>query len=170
MTRILTLTILMAAVAVEASDVPLSISLVIPSRDGSPRIVVTAPRDHFHVVLRNSGSGPLRIWDTTFSWGYFALSLEFVGDDGAKHLIHKKQVAFTRNFPAAWLLEPQGYVVLDVFMADTTRWEGLPTVPSDCISGQLTAVYRVAPDPESVKQNVWTGRVVSASRSVSLCK
>ena len=171
MTRLagLVLLFLIAAVA-DAGDPALAVSLVIPSDDGVARVNVSDPKAHFHVLLRNQSATPVRVWDSTFSWGYYALSLELVDEKGTRRVVRRKQTAFTRNIARAWLLEPEGYVVLNVFLGRPGEWEGLPELVSDCLLVQMTAVYDVASDAESRKQSVWTGRVTSRTRQVSLCK
>jgi len=114
-------------------------------------------------------SAPLRVWDDTFSWGYYALSFEVVDGDGA-HVVRKRKVGFTRNAPAWWLLSPSSHLVLDVYLGDGRLWEGLPSVSSGCRAAQVRAVFEVAPDDESDKERVWTGRVVSDVQEVLMCK
>ena len=162
--------LLLMAAPLHAAEPSVALSLVIPSRDGVARVLVSDPKSHFHVILSNESAAPQRIWDATFSWGYYALSFELQDDSGTMHVVRKRKVGFTRNMPATWLLMSKEPLVLDVFLGDPRVWVDLPDPPSGCRAAQLQAVFEVAADEESQKQGAWTGRVVSNTRPVSLCK
>jgi hypothetical protein len=164
------LLLLMAATVAHGSGPSLSVALAIPSTDDVARIVVSNPAAHFHVILHSQSASRLRIWNSTFSWGYYALSFQLLDDSGVTHVVRKTRIAFSRNIANAWLLEPDDSIVLDVFLGRPDEWEGLPVLASDCRTVQMTAIYEVVPDAESMKRGVWTGRVVSRARKVSLCK
>ena len=159
-----------AAAGAYADEATVSVSLAIPSRDDARRISVGGADAHFHVLLSSQSSAPQRIWDETFSWGYYALSFELVGEDGTVREVRKKKVGFTRNVPASWILEPHGHFVLDVYLGDRRTWEGVPRPRRDCEIVQMRAVFEVTQDEASRKQSAWTGRVVSSTHGVTVCE
>src|SRR5262245_18618909 len=99
--------------------VALFISLSVPAREDVPRIDVTGPIPHFHDLVSNRSGSPLRVWEDTFSWGYYALRFEITDAGGHTSVVHKKQVAFARNFPASWKLQPGEQLAIDVHLADS---------------------------------------------------
>jgi hypothetical protein len=151
-------------------DTALAVSLAIPSREGTPRVSVGSPTRHFHVIVRNIGETPQRIWDETFSWGYEALSFEVVGDDGSVSVIRKKKTVFIRNVPASWVVDPGESFVFDVYLGNRKIWDGVPSPGPSCKTVRLRAVYAVLPDEESKKLSVWTGRVSSTTERIELCQ
>jgi hypothetical protein len=151
-------------------DMAIAVSLAIPSREGTPRVSVGSPARHFHVIIRNIGETPQRIWDETFSWGYEALSFEVVGDDGSVSVIRKKEAVFTRNVPAYWIVDSGGSFVFDVYLGNRKTWDGVPSPGPSCKAARLRAVYAVSPDDESKKLGVWTGRVSSTTERIELCQ
>jgi hypothetical protein len=162
--------LLTAAAAPSTADATISVSLAIPSQDGTRRIAVGTPHTHFHVLLRNNLDTPQRIWDESFSWGYYALSVEIVGDDGAVSAIRKKKTDFTVNIPSSWMLGPGGSFVVDVYLGDRRKWEGVPLPGPACRTIRMRAVYEVIPGEESRRLRVWTGRVASSTETVELCQ
>jgi len=166
-----TAVLLLGVTAVVSSDddTAISVSLAIRSRDGARRVSVGSPRRHFHVVLRNTGETPRRIWDDTFSWGYHALSFELVGDDGSVSMIRKKETVFTRNVPAFWTVNAGEAFLFEVYLGDRKTWAGVPAVSPTCNTVRLRAVYAVSPDEESRRLGVWTGRASSSTEDIELC-
>jgi hypothetical protein len=153
-----------------AAEAPVALSIAIPQReDGTRRVITGRPNEHFHVLL-SSRTGPLRVWDDAFSWGYYALSFELVGEHGDVRTIHKKPMDFTVNFPAWLRLEPPDHLVFDVFLGDRKIWDGVPQALPTCERVQLRAIYEVKEDAHSAELHVWTGRVVSELTSVMLCQ
>lgn len=170
MTRTTALLFLLAAAAPTVGATGISVSIAIPSRDGARRIAVGTAKTHFHVLVRNTVDTPQRVWDETFSWGYYALSFEVVGDDGAASTIGKKMTTFTRNIPASWTLGPGDSLVFDVYLGDRSLWEGVPLSGPRCKTVRLRAIYEVVPDAESKRLRVWTGRVASKTEAVEVCQ
>jgi hypothetical protein len=162
--------VLLMAAAVHGAEPAVTLSLAIPTVTDVPWIVLSDRVSHFHVVLSSRSSLPLRIWRDSNSWGYYALSFELVAENGTPQTIRRQKTAFTKNGAVSWLLEPQGHLVFDVHLGDKRDWDGVPRAPARCQPFQLRAVFEVAPDDESRKQGVWTGRVVSDVRAVSLCE
>ena len=149
----------------------LSISLSAPARDDTRRIDATGPGPHFHAVVSSRSGSPLRIWDDTFSWGYYALSLEVTDSKGQTSVIQKREVAFTRNIPAFWKLQPGEQLAMDIHLGDSRKWEQPSNGASrGCAPVTIRVVYEVTPTAESARYGVWTGRVASPPKHVELCR
>jgi hypothetical protein len=158
-----------AAAGAPAGDAAISVSLAIPSREGARRVSVGTPTRHFHVIIHNLAGTPQRIWDATYSWGYYALSFELLGADSSVTIIRKRETVFTRNVPGTWTVDPEGTFVFDVYLGDRTVWAGVPSPGPNCKDIRLRAVYEVSPDEESKRLAVWTGRVSSTTENIQLC-
>ena len=153
------------------ADEQLSISLSVPARDDARRIDATGPGPHFHALVSNRARSPLRIWDDTFSWGYYALRVEVTDARGQTSVIHKREVAFTRNIPAFWKLPPGEQLAMDIHLGDSRTWEQPSNGGSrGCVPVTIRAVYDVTPTTESARYGVWTGRVASVPAHVELCR
>src|SRR5262245_16994810 len=118
-------------VVAQAAQPVFALSIVIPSGSAGPRLGAT-PKALFHVLLSNQSGVTQRGWSDNFSWGYYSLSFRLVGDDGVEHIVRKKKVGFTVNYPESWTVEPSGHVVFDVYLRGQGRLgrgstaEGLP--------------------------------------------
>jgi hypothetical protein len=73
MTRTTALLVLLTAAAPTVGATGISVSIAIPTRDGARRIAVGTAKPHLHVLVRNIVDTAQRIWDETFSLGYYAL-------------------------------------------------------------------------------------------------
>ena len=117
---------LVAATAVTSAAEPaISVSIAEPSRDvGERYIEYSGSNSHFHVVVTNLSNKPQRIWATSFSEGYLALSFEITNKNGKKWLAKRKDRNWMRNAPRWWILEPSEHLVIDVYFWDSTEWVG----------------------------------------------
>jgi hypothetical protein len=163
--RALLLTTLLAATNIVAdicaAEVPISVSVAVPVRNGERRIEYRDKSTHFHVTIANTSDKPQRIWREWCSWGYFGLTFEFTDERGEKRFAKKKQRDWTYNFPDWLTLEPQESLVLDVYFGDSDTWEGFPRHEPGSQMVTMQAVFEFRPDDESRKHSVWTGRAVS---------
>jgi hypothetical protein len=118
---------------------------------------------HFQVILLNISGKPQRIVTEGNSWGYDALSFEFTDQAGKKFAPRRKTVVWTRNNLRWWLLQPQESLVLEVYFADSQRWQGFPNPPryGDSEAVTLRAVFEIKPNEVPPKDGLWTGRVLS---------
>jgi hypothetical protein len=96
------------------------------------------------------------VWKEWCSWGYYALLLEFQFPDGSTHLISKKERGWDKNFPDAFLIQPNGYFVMPVKLRE--EW---PDIHSKGRKMRLRAHYRISPDDKSKEERVWSGEIVS---------
>jgi hypothetical protein len=119
--------------------------------------------DTFYVLLTNVSTQAQTAFQTSNSWGYYAVSLELRTGDGRVVTITKKPTGFTRNVPSTFGIPPGEQMVYPIKLDD--GWEAsspLPIADEEPVDVTVKAVYQVKPTPESDRQNVWTGRVESA--------
>lgn len=126
------------------------------------RVLCRSWDKNFHVVVRNISDKPQNVWQDWVSWGYDALSFEFMDESGKKWVAKKIPAAFDQNGPIFWTLKPNETLVIDVCFADDQKsdwqkWKGFPH--KQTVS--MRAVFEIQEDPWSRKASVWTGRVVS---------
>jgi hypothetical protein len=126
-------------------------------------IDLTRLEDHFHVVLTNTSTKPIRIWREWCSWGYFGLSFEAQDRAGKTIRISKKQRGWDKNYPDWLELAPGEPAVIDVNL-DPANWEASPLSGGSPWETRLRmkAVYEINRDEYSDKNMVWTGHAVSA--------
>lgn len=157
------------AAADEKSGPALSLAIAIGKRAGKQRqLEYHDEQSRFSVVLRNESREPQRVWREWCSWGYFALSFIAVTEDGKRHAVNKAQRDWGKNFPDFEELGPGEPIVREVFYG-TAAWEGFPRdVKPAGRTIQLQAIYTIAPDEDSAKAKVWTGKVESPVIEVQL--
>lgn len=151
---------LVTAGAQEANP-PLELKIAIPIHH-QHRSLNTG--DHFHVLVKNVSDAPLRLWTDKYSWGYSNLSFELVAADGTVTQIKKKPRGWDKNYPDWLELKPGDTYVLNVNFGAADIWENAPTAAAGKKPTlvQLRAVYEIAPDEQSTKSAVWTGKLQSA--------
>ena len=151
-----------APTAAQTLSPSVSVAISVPHGDGYPTsIEYREPGSHFHVLVSNIGSKPLSLWQDWNSWGYYSLSFEMEDATGQKWVAKKKQIGFTRNFPAAWLLSPKQTWVVDVYWGDEDTWQGFPARGTERKPLKIRAIFEVRPDKETKQYGVWTGRAES---------
>lgn len=124
------------------------------------RLALIGPEAQFAVVLTNVSSRPLRLWKTSCSWGYDALSFE-MREASATHRLRRTPVSFRKNFPQFVTLAPGESLRRWVALA-SNDWEGFPVpAPGHSLSRTLRAVFEIKPDAESRQYQVWTGRIAT---------
>jgi hypothetical protein len=116
---------------------------------------------HFHVVVTNLSSAPIKLWEEWCSWGYFDLSFEARDVTGRRFVISKKMRGWDKNFPCPVTIGAGRAWVIDVNL-DPSIWQNSP-LSSD--RGQATlrlrAVFEISEDEASKANGVWTGKVSS---------
>ncbi len=134
---------------------------------GGGLILLKQPSEHFHVVVTNVSSVPIRLWREWCSWGYYNLTfLVTVGTD-APFVVKKQSRAWFANWPDPETISPGGHHVRDVAF-DTATWVGSP-VP-EAGSGRtvrMKAVFELPPE-DAKPHGVWTGKVSSPEESYEL--
>jgi hypothetical protein len=149
----------------QAGDAAISISIAVPALDpGSERSVVAFDRtSHFPVILTNTSDKPQRIVTEWNSWGDHALSFELTDDSGKKFTARRVVSDYAKNTLHWWILKPQESMVLDVYFADSDRWQGFPHPVGYGNSQTVTmrAVFEVKSNEVPVSDGLWVGRIVS---------
>jgi hypothetical protein len=147
---------------------PISISVCIPATGAlstnrvDSRSLSFGPKAHFHVLISNTSTNSVRLWDEWCSWGYGALSFQF--DDKAGHRWDAKKVptGWDNNFPRWWSFKPAESGVIDVYFADPKVWDGFRhATGKKPLTVTLSAVYEIRANKETAEYGIWTGRVVS---------
>jgi hypothetical protein len=110
---------------------------------------------HFHVVVENLSSAPIKLWKEWCSWGYFNLSFEARDSSGRSFVISKRNRGWDKNFPCPIVIDAGRSWVIDVNL-DPSIWQNSP-LSSD--TGKAT--LRLKEDERSKSEKVWTGKVSS---------
>jgi hypothetical protein len=152
-----------------AADPTISVSIAVPPRDDGVRYLEDrGPESHFHVVVTNLSNKPQRVWSTSFSKGYSALSFEMTDKNGTKWIAKRRERDWPRNIPSWWSLPPGEHLVIEVYFCDLDRWVRFPDPRGNgpqTIS--MSAVLEIDAQPISEKHGIWTGRVVSETHQYS---
>lgn len=152
--------------AAEGSGPALAVRIVPTSfREESRRsIELYRPESHFHVVVTNISTRPVRLWKEWCSWGYFNLSFVVIGRDGRTLTVKKKNRGWDKNYPDSTIVPPGEHVVYEVAF-DDERWIDPPLPPATGLREprwvKMKAVYEVGADEQARKHGVWTGRITS---------
>ena len=154
---------------VGAEEQSLSLSVALPADQTSGRLVWRGAASHLHVIVSNASAQAQRIWQDWNSWGYYALSFELNDDAGHKWVVQRHPNAiFTRNLPSWWVVEPHGFIVVNVYFGDKKLWEAFPYPEHGSRTVSMRAVLDISPTPESAKYGAWTGRIISNPQTVVL--
>jgi hypothetical protein len=149
----------------QAEDAAISISIAVPALDPGPeRPVVAFDRaSHFPVILTNTSGKPQRIVAEGNSCGDHALSFELTDDSGKKFTARTVVPAYAKNMLHWWILKPQESLVLDVYFADSDRWEGFPhpTGYGNSQTVTMRAAFEVKSNEVPAEAGLWVGHIVS---------
>jgi hypothetical protein len=144
---------------------------IIPSRfteTGGRAIELFGPSQHFHAVLTNVTTKPVRLWRDTSSWGYSNLYFEATDQSGRKLVIKKKEVQWDKNVPDWTIVPPGDHFVINVTL-DPSTWTNSPAPdPGRQRTVSLRAIFEVSEDAEARKHQVWTGKVSSPTDRYTL--
>jgi hypothetical protein len=149
----------------QAGDAAIKLSIALPAIDpGKERAAVAFDRrSHFPVILTNTSDKPQRIDTEWNSWGDHALSFEFTDEAGKKTVARRVVADYGKNVLHWWILQPQESLVMDVYFADSDKWQGFPHPAGYGNSQTVTmrAVFEIHPNEVPSADGLWTGRVVS---------
>jgi hypothetical protein len=138
----------------------LSVSIALPLH-GDQRPIEMYGGGTIHVVLTNTTTKPLNVWQEWCSWGWYALKFRCTDANGKSWLIEKRPREWTKNFAAEETLPPGESLVLTAKLADKEIWAGLPPIGSYNSTMTLEAIVEIDPTPECSEKQVWSGRVTS---------
>ncbi len=143
---------------------PFAVS-VVPARSASSgRGISMAANtlDTFYVLLTNVSAQGQTVFETSNSWGYYAVLFELRTGDGRVVAITKKQTGFTRNVPSTFWIPPGEQMVYPIKLdGEWVAGARLPIADEEPVDVTLKAIYEVKATPEATRQNVWTGRIES---------
>jgi hypothetical protein len=148
----------------KTEKLPFAVS-VVPARSASSgRGISMAANtlDTFYVLLTNVSAQGQTVFETSNSWGYYAVLFELRTGDGRVVAITKKQTGFTRNVPSTFWIPPGEQMVYPIKLdGEWVAGAPLPIADEEPVDVTLKVIYEVKATPESTRQNVWTGRIES---------
>ena len=124
--------------------------------------------NHFHVLLTNTSSTPVNIFEEWNSWGYYGLSFEITYSDGRKDHPMKKVRGWQHNYPSTITIAPHGFCMFEVDFG--TEWDDSIRAghkAKDGIKCRMRAIYTIEPTDKSLRNMVigptpvWSGTVSS---------
>ncbi|WBA44241.1 hypothetical protein [Hymenobacter canadensis] len=122
--------------------------------------------NHFHVLLTNTSTAPINLFEEWNSFGYYGLSFEITYPDGRIVRVGKAIRGWDKNFPSTITIEPGGYYVFNVtFKPD--QWENSPLLKRPTTRGipcRMRAIYSIEADQYSRGEHAWTGKITTAER------
>jgi len=146
----------------QATVPPVAVQIVpTSSRERTGQWIELANGGHFHVVVANLSSSPIRLWEEWCSWGYFNLSFEARESTGSSFVISKKNRGWDKNFPCPVVVDAGHSWVIDVNL-EPSIWENSP-LASDTGKAtlRLRAIFEIREGEQSKTEKVWTGKVSS---------
>jgi len=120
----------------------------------------------FVVEIANATDKPVAIWSSQFALGYYALSLLVSGRPGSPCVVKRTPVRWTVNVPASITIEPGKVHVETVNLRDGT-WDVSQCRLDAQSEVAVRAVIEIAPDQNTHKYGVLTGRFESSDIRVS---
>ncbi|MEM6262248.1 MAG: hypothetical protein AAGI38_07060 [Bacteroidota bacterium] len=139
----------------------LQVELVVPIATPSGDRLISLDRyERVHVLLRNTGAEPIRLWKDWNSWGYFNLYLILELGNTSLTMTRKHPGKWEGDFPDFWLLPPGETVVLEVDFGDA-QWKNFPDLYGESLVGNLKAIYENKSDVLAEEYGVWVGRLES---------
>jgi len=155
--------------APEAKPSPLAVNIVPTSSDARTGDTLELFGDgHFHVVVTNLATAPIRVWKEWCSWGYFDLSFEARDATGRSFVISKKNRGWDKNFPCPIAIGGGRSWVIDVNL-DPSIWLNSPlSNDTGKATLRLKAVFEIREDERSREERVWTGKVTSPAGEYTL--
>ena len=131
--------------------------------------------NHFHVLLTNNSSGPIKLFEEWNSWGYYGLSFEITYSDGRKVQSARERRGCDKNFPSTVTIAPHGYYIFDVnFNNDSKKdYVWVNSVRSEKRSDDGThcsmrAIYFIESSSASIEEHAWTGTITSEIRPYTI--
>lgn len=118
------------------------------------------PRPTGTVVLVNTGSTDVNIWQAGNRWGDTMLSFEIL-HNGRIWRIHRREQVYTINVASSFVL-PAGSRHEWAFDLGDGDWEAEIPLDQLTLAGtQLVAAFDIPTSPEAVTHGVWIGRLRS---------
>ena len=131
-------------------------------REGKVKLELTIHPDHPVVKVLNTSSEELRLWELDNSWGWFAFSIEIIGEvHQESRIIRRGLREWTKNGPVYFTLVPGESRTISLRLKD--GWWDLPEDIAKLKDEPLSVLarYEVASTPEARQYDVFVGSVVS---------
>ena len=147
---------------------PLSLAVSIPARNGE-HILDSAHNPRFYVILSNTTNYPQRVWAPWSQASYRALSFEFKEKDGKTWKATPKEwEGVSHKLPEICELQPGECIVFEIDYSNKNAWENFPTPIANDSQISIQAVFENAPETTHDKHQVWSGKIVSRSLTVTI--
>jgi len=143
--------------ACEDRSSDIKVFLAVPDNRG---IITTGGSSHLSVVIMNNSSEPVRLFNASYSFGYYNVKLEWIDAQGNTGIVKPKQIAWNKNIPANTTLLPGEVKIHEIEASDGT-WEGWPEGRKpQGIPLTVKAIYEEKADT-FFKMDVWCGKAES---------
>jgi len=122
---------------------------------------------HFHVLLTNTSTAPINLFEEWNSFGYYGLSFDIKYPDGRTVHLVKKPRGWDKNFPSTVTIEPGGFYVFNVTF-EPGIWENSILNEKAGEHGtrcRMQAIYSIESDKYAREERVWTGTIKSVERA-----
>lgn len=154
----------------QAADKPFSIAIVPSSHrsEGGPQISWSdGSKESFYVVLTNKTDKEQRVFETSYSWGYYALSFEITMPSGEMVIVSRKPIFSSPNIPTTFMIQPNGHFVFEVTL--DKGWIGKPDFGKDGqTNAKIKAIYELSARKRLKERGVWIGRIESKELAVKI--
>jgi hypothetical protein len=137
---------------------------MIPEKQ-EPNVTLEVRTAALEFWVENAGTGPLRVWDCSNSWGWgtHLLVIQPGSEPSERFLLEPQPRMWTRNGPG-FIEIPPGAGHLVVLRPGDPEWSGFQDIDhlrEDVILVQ--GLLRIPPSPEASRFNVFVGRAISST-------
>jgi hypothetical protein len=147
------------------------------------RLLTLQSNPHINVLLQNTSSKPINVFEAWNGWGFNNLTLEVTKIDGkvldAPLTITKGRLSLTENYPSTETIGPGETLVREVLLYVPPKiWNPASQEPDSIPNGSLylefpfpvrgarrqitlKALFEIQEESQGEKLNVWTGKIAS---------
>ncbi len=155
----------------EKDGLKVSISASREGEFGAGSIRLRGSDPHINVVLQNTSSKPIRVFEEGNSWGYSSLTLEITKVDDKvldkPLIVSREQMVWLANPRSSEVIAPDEVLVREISLrsSDTPfNQGGYKNFPLSLKGGSSRVTMRVvftSKDSQSDQGETWTGRIAS---------
>lgn len=136
----------------------LRVSMAFPQTAGRRVVHVGTQSDHFHVILENVSTNPIKLWRGLEYLGYASLSFRLTDQKGVAVVVRHAPLPPGSETDMSFVLNPGECFVIDIHPA-SPEWCGFPTPREESAMFSLQAVYTSeVPKRDAIG---WTGQTIS---------
>lgn len=114
----------------------------------------------FSLEITNTSQSPVRIWNTSFSYGYYSIYFQVSPSNGKSCSIRRKLARWTVNIPDFHLIQPGDAYIHKLELTDGT-WDLNKCNLDPQTEIDIAAVLEIIPDEYTDTYGVVTGRYES---------